>query len=146
MKNLRRPCQREDSASCLHSVTGMNNRATIDLVGIDDTALAANIEETIRESLDTVALAGPWSVAVAPSRVIGRWDFRVFGPDVRHTLSIAAPARLLATLIPLRLPQSLERSRRRQPERIAAYTRAREVTIAPVSAAGWLDRVSAGSI
>jgi hypothetical protein len=126
----------------------MNNRPTIELEGIDDATLAANIEETICESLDAVSLSGPWSVAVAPSGVIGRWDFRVCAPNVRHTFSIAAPARLLATLIPLRLPQSLERSRRCQSDRIAAYpwARARKVTMASVSAAGSLGRVSGASI
>ena len=40
----------------------------------------------------------------------GRWDFRIYGLDVRHTLSIAVPPQLLSSLIPRRFRESLDRS------------------------------------
>jgi len=42
--------------------------------------------------------------------VAGRWDFSVQGVDVRHTMSIAVPPRLLPALIPRRLVESLNRT------------------------------------
>jgi hypothetical protein len=50
-----------------------------------------------------------WQITVKPSHVGGRWDFVVQGLDVRHTMSIAVPPRLLPDLIPRRLVESLNR-------------------------------------
>ena len=88
----------------------MSNRFTIIVEGIDDSSLVADIEKTIRESFHEIALPGSWRVIVRPSPVSGRWDFRIHGLDVRHTLSIAVPPNLLASLIPRRLRESLDRA------------------------------------
>jgi hypothetical protein len=85
----------------------MTNRFTILVEGIDDPSLVIDIEETIRDSFQEMALPGSWRVMVRPSRVSGRWDFSVHGLDVRHTLPIAVPPTLLPSLIPRRLGESL---------------------------------------
>lgn len=85
----------------------MSNRFAILVQGIDEPSLVTEIEQTIRSFFQEMALPGSWSVIVRPSRVSGRWDFRVHGLDVRHTLSIAVPPNLLPSLIPRRLEESL---------------------------------------
>ena len=89
----------------------MSDRITIVVDGIDDAALTAEIEQTIRGSFDELALPGSWRVVVRPSRVSGRWDLSIHGVDVRHILSITVPATLLSSLIPRRLRESFEGSR-----------------------------------
>ena len=110
----------------------MSNRLTIGVEGIDDTSLVADIEKTIRGSFDDMALPGSWHVVVRPSQVSGRWDFRVHGLDVRHTMSIAAPPSLLSSLIPRRLRESLDRNGHSHVERVAVRMaeRGRTVTMA----------------
>ena len=85
----------------------MSNRFTILVEGIDDPSLATEIEQTIRDSFQEIALPGSWLLTVKPSPVSGRWDFSVHGLDVRHILSIAVPPELLPRLIPRRLEESL---------------------------------------
>jgi hypothetical protein len=87
----------------------MSSRFTIVIEGISDHSIVADIDKTIRDSFHEMALPGAWRVLVRPSRVSGRWDFSVHGLDVRHTLSIAVPPRLLSSLIPRRLHESLDR-------------------------------------
>jgi hypothetical protein len=87
----------------------VSNRFSITVEAIDDVVLREEIEQAIRDSFVTLALPGTWHVTVKPSHVGGRWDFCVAGLDVRHRLSIAVPARLLPTLIPSRLVESLNR-------------------------------------
>jgi hypothetical protein len=87
----------------------MSDRLTIAVEGIDDTSIVTELENAVKESFDDMALPGPWHVIVRPSRVSGRWDFSVRGLDVRHALSIAVPPRLLPSLIPQRLTESLNR-------------------------------------
>ena len=86
----------------------MNDRFQIVVEGIDDPAAIANIEQSIRQSFHEMALPGAWRVLVKPSRVNGRWDFVVHGLDVRHTLSIAVPPKMLPPLIPRRFRDSLD--------------------------------------
>jgi hypothetical protein len=88
----------------------VSDRISIVVAGIDDPEIRAQIEQTVRESFREMSLPGTWRVAVKPSPVSGRWDFCVEGVDVRHTMSIAVPARLLPTLIPRRLVESLNRT------------------------------------
>jgi hypothetical protein len=85
----------------------MSNRFAIVVQGIDEPSLVAEIEQTIRNLFQEMALPGAWHVIVKPSPVSGRWDFSVHGLDVRHTLSIAVPQSLLPSLIPRRLEESL---------------------------------------
>ena len=85
----------------------MSNRFTILVEGIDEPSLVTEIEQTILNLLQEMSLPGSWSVTVKPSPVAGRWDFKVHGLDVRHTLSIAVPPNLLSSLIPSRLEESL---------------------------------------
>jgi hypothetical protein len=87
----------------------MSNRVCVVVEGIDDASVVAGFEQAIRDSFDELALPGPWHVIVRPSRVAGRWDFSVRGLDVRHAVSIAIPPRLLPSLIPPRLTESLNR-------------------------------------
>lgn len=86
----------------------MSNRFAILVQGIDEPSLVTEIEQTIRNVFQEMALPGSWSVIVRPSSVSGRWDFSVHGLDVRHTLSIAVPPNLLPSLIPRRLEESLD--------------------------------------
>jgi hypothetical protein len=85
----------------------VSKRFEIVVEGIDDPALAAEIEQTIRDLFQEMSLPGSWRVTVRPSAVSGRWAFSVHGLDVRHSLSIAVPPHLLPTLIPSRLEESL---------------------------------------
>jgi hypothetical protein len=87
----------------------MSDRLTIVVEGLDDESIATELETAVRESFDDLALPGPWHVVVRPSNVGGRWDFSILGLDVRHALSIAVPPRLLPSLVPQRLTESLNR-------------------------------------
>jgi hypothetical protein len=87
----------------------MSNRLSIVVEGVEDAAIVVEFKQAIQESFDELALPGPWHVVVRPSRVGGRWDFSIRGLDVRHALSIAVPTRLLPSLIPPRLTESLNR-------------------------------------
>ena len=69
----------------------MSNRFAIRVEGVNPPALVAEIEQTIRDSFQEMALPGSWRVILRRSRVSGRWDFSVHGLDVRHTTSIAVP-------------------------------------------------------
>ena len=113
----------------------MSNRLTVGIEGIGDQSLVADIEATIRESFHEMALPGAWQVIVRPSPVSGRWDFRIHGLDVRHTMSIATPPKLLSSLIPRRLRESFDRFglSRSEPVAVRARERARAVTIHAVS-------------
>jgi len=86
------------------------NRCTILVDGINDLSLVSDIEKTIRDSFDELALPGTWQVTLKPSCVGGRWDLHVQGLNIRHTLSISVPSRVLPSLIPRRLNESLGRS------------------------------------
>jgi hypothetical protein len=87
----------------------VSNRFSISVHGIEDGEVVAAVEEAVRQSFDEMALPGAWQITVKPSHVGGRWDFVVQGLDVRHTMSIAVPPRLLPDLIPRRLVESLNR-------------------------------------
>ena len=87
----------------------MSDRLSIAVEGIDDASIVGELETAVKESFDQLALPGPWHVIVRPSRVSGRWDFSVRGLDVRHSMSIAVPPRLLPSLVPQRLTDSLNR-------------------------------------
>jgi hypothetical protein len=88
----------------------MSSRFEILVEGIDDTRLVDEVETAIRQAFHEMALPGAWRVVVKPSRTSGRWDFSVYGLDVRHVLSIAVPPNLLPDLIPRRLQESLNRA------------------------------------
>ena len=118
----------------------MSNRLTVDVDGIEDTAVVAEIDKTIRDSFNDLALPGSWRVHVKPSHVSGRWDFRVYGLDVRHTLSITVPPSLLSSLIPQRLRESLERSRLRRVEHFSGIRNTRDLTLARTVKAGLSNR------
>jgi hypothetical protein len=85
----------------------MRNRFAILVEGIDDSSLVTDIEQTVRDSFQEMAVPGSWRVIVRPSEVSGGWDFSVHGLDIRHTLSIAVPPNLLPNLIPRGLGESL---------------------------------------
>jgi hypothetical protein len=87
----------------------MRPRVFIDVEGVDDPAIVAIVEETIRQSFSQRALAGSWRVQVCPSHVYGRWILSVHGLDARHSVSIVVPASLHPELDPLRLRESLDR-------------------------------------
>jgi len=97
----------------------VSNRFSVSVEGIDDRELAAEVEQAVRASFSELSLPGAWQVTVKPSRVGGRWDFCVAGLDVRHRLSIAVPPRLLPSLIPSRLVESLNRIARERRESAA---------------------------
>ena len=106
----------------------MSDRFAILVQGIDEPSLITEIEQTIREVFQEMALPGSWSVIVRPSSASGRWDFNVHGLDVRHTLSIAVPPTLLPSLIPRRLEESLNVLRLRRRD---GTTTARTLELAP---------------
>jgi hypothetical protein len=101
----------------------MSDRLTIEVEGIEDAPVIADIEQAIRASFQEMFLPGAWRVVVRPSHVSGRWDFRVYGLDARHTMSITVPPSLLSSLIPQRLRESLERSGLRRVQHAAPRTR-----------------------
>ncbi|HKB09130.1 MAG TPA: hypothetical protein VKD69_00700 [Vicinamibacterales bacterium] len=96
----------------------MSNRFSVTVEGIDEIDIAAEVEQAVRDSFKPLALPGAWHVTVKPSRIGGRWDFCIAGLDVRHTLSISVPARLLPGLIPSRLVDSLNRIVRRRTDSV----------------------------
>jgi hypothetical protein len=100
----------------------MSDRLTIAVEGIDDAPLVTELETAVRESFNDLALPGPWHVVVRQSPIGGRWDFNISGLDVRHALSIAVPPRLLPSLIPQRLTESLNRIVSRKVEDAAQRT------------------------
>jgi hypothetical protein len=97
----------------------VSNRFSVTVEGIEDAGVVAAVEQAVRESFKELALPGSWHVGVKPSQVGGRWDFSIAGLDVRHRLSIAVPARLLPSLIPCRLVESLNRIARERMESAA---------------------------
>jgi hypothetical protein len=104
----------------------MSNRFDIVVEGIDDAALVAAIETAICDAFREMSLPGSWRVLVKPSaqpaNTGGRWEFTVYGLDVRHALSIAVPPDLLPTLIPQRLRESLNRPVNRRVEEATQRT------------------------
>jgi len=109
----------------------MSNRFEILVEGIDDAALVNAIESAVREAFRETSLPGSWRVVVKPSthptQDGGRWDFTVYGLDVRHALSIAVPPDLLPNLIPQRLRESLNFPIRRCLDEAAQRALARAV-------------------
>ena len=97
----------------------MSNRFSVTVEGIEEVHVVAEVEEAVRESFDGLALPGVWHVTVKPSHIGGRWDVCVAGLDVHHRLSISVPVRLLPTLIPDRLIDSLNRIVRERVESTA---------------------------
>ena len=97
----------------------MSNRFSVTVEGIEEVHVVAQVEEAVRESFDELALPGVWHIAVKPSHIGGRWDVCIAGLDVRHRLSISVPARLLPSLIPNRLIESLNRIVRERVESTA---------------------------
>ena len=97
----------------------MSDRFSVTVEGIEEVHVVVEIEEAVRESFDELALPGVWHVTVKPSHIGGRWDICVAGLDVRHRLSISVPARLLPTIIPNRLTESLNRIVRERVESTA---------------------------
>jgi hypothetical protein len=91
----------------------MSNRFEVVVEGIDDPVLASAIDTAIRDAFREMSLPGSWRVVVKPAgqptQAGGRWDFAVYGLDVRHSLSLAVPPDLLPNLIPQRLRESLNR-------------------------------------
>jgi hypothetical protein len=100
----------------------MSNRFEIIVEGIDDAVLVGAIDTAIRDSFREMALPGSWRVVVKPSHTAGRWDFNVYGLDVRHALSFAVPPDLLPNLIPRRLRESLNRPTSRSVQEAAQRT------------------------
>ena len=114
----------------------MSDRFAILVQGIDEPSLITEIEQTIREVFQEMALPGSWSVIVRPSSASGRWDFNVHGLDVRHTLSIAVPPTLLPSLIPRRLEESLNVLRLRKRESTTT-ARTLELASGPTMSTGY---------
>jgi hypothetical protein len=114
----------------------MSDRFAILVQGIDEPSLITEIEQTIREVFQEMALPGSWSVIVRPSSATGRWDFNVHGLDVRHTLSIAVPPTLLPSLIPRRLEESLNVLRLRKRESTTT-ARTLELVSGPTMSTGY---------
>ena len=88
----------------------MSERFTMVIEGIDDESSVADIEQTTREVFHEMTLTGSWHVQLKPSRVGGRWDVNVRGVGMQHTFSLAVPATLLSSLLPVRLRASLDRA------------------------------------
>jgi len=97
----------------------VSDRFSVTVEGTEEVHVVVEIEEAVRESFDELALPGVWHVTVKPSHIGGRWDICVAGLDVRHRLSISVPARLLPTIIPNRLTESLNRIVRERVESTA---------------------------
>ncbi len=105
----------------------VSDRFSVSVEGIDEVHVVIEVEEAVRESFAELALPGVWHVTVKPSHVGGRWDVCVAGLDVRHRLSISVPAKLLPSLIPSRLSESLNRIVRERVESAAVRTLQRVV-------------------
>jgi hypothetical protein len=91
----------------------------ISVSGIDEAALAGDVENAIRDALVRMTVSGAWRVAVAPSPVSGRWDLSISGPGRRHVMAITVPSRRLPSLIPSRLEESLNHAAQLVAERTA---------------------------
>jgi hypothetical protein len=87
----------------------MGNRIFIDIEGVDDSAILAIVERTIRQSFAQRGVPGSWRVQLRPSRVSGRWIPNVHGLDAQHTASMPVPPARLPELVPPRLRESLDR-------------------------------------
>lgn len=96
------------------------SRIEIIVAGIDDASLACEVETAIRDALLRMMVSGAWRVAVSPSPVKGRWDLSISGPGRRHVMAITVPSRLLPSLIPSRLEDSLNHAAQCVAERIVA--------------------------
>ena len=99
------------------------SRIEIIVAGIDDASLAGEVETAIRDALLRMMVSGAWRVAVSPSPVKGRWDLSISGPGRRHVMAITVPSRLLPSLIPSRLEESLNHAAQCVAERIVAEQR-----------------------
>ena len=97
----------------------ITSRIEIIVAGIDEPALADEVETAIRDALLRMMLPGAWRVAVSPSPVSGRWDLSISGPGRRHVMAITVPSRLLPSLIPSRLEESLNHAAQCVAERTA---------------------------
>lgn len=97
----------------------VSDRFSVTVEGIDEVHVVIEVEEAVREAFEELALPGVWHITVKPSHVGGRWDVCVAGLDVRHRLSISVPAKLLPSLIPSRLMESLNRIVRERVESTA---------------------------
>ena len=97
----------------------MSDRFSVTVEGIEEVHVVVEIEEAVRDAFEELALPGVWHVTVKPSHIGGRWDICVAGLDVRHRLSISVPAKLLPSLIPTRLIDSLNRIVRERVETTA---------------------------
>jgi len=97
----------------------VSDRFSVTVEGIEEVHVVVEIEDAVRESFEELALPGVWDVTVKPSHIGGRWDICVAGLDVRHRLSISVPAKLLPSLIPSRLIDSLNRIVRERVESTA---------------------------
>jgi hypothetical protein len=101
----------------------MSNRFVIEVQGIEDEALATEVESTIRAFLSERSLPGSWKITAKPSPIGGRLDIQVFGLDLRHTLSISIPPAHLATFFPSRLRDALDRCIQRRTRQTVARLR-----------------------
>jgi hypothetical protein len=63
---------------------------TIAIEGIADDALAADVEDRIREVWRAAGSPPAVTIAVAPADVRGRWDLGVKSPGGRHVTSFSA--------------------------------------------------------
>jgi len=97
----------------------MSDRFSVTVEGIDEVHVVIEVEEAVREAFEELSLPGVWHITVKPSHIGGRWDVCVAGLDVRHRLSISVPAKLLPSLIPSRLMESLNRIVRERVETTA---------------------------
>ena len=105
------------------------SRIEISVSGIDEAALAGDVENAIRDALLRMMLSGTWRVAVAPSPVSGRWDLSISGPGRRHVMAITVPSRRLPSLIPSRLEESLNHAAQLVAERSADDPRKSKASI-----------------
>jgi hypothetical protein len=97
----------------------VSDRFSVTVEGIDEVHVVIEVEEAVREAFEELSLPGVWHITVKPSHIGGRWDVCVAGLDVRHRLSISVPAKLLPSLIPSRLMESLNRIVRERVESTA---------------------------
>jgi hypothetical protein len=86
-------------------------RVTVSIEGVDDHALAAEIESAIRAVVREAHLSGRWNVALAPSDLRGRWDVVVKGPARRHVFSFLAGHAQVTRVIGGHVRRAIERMR-----------------------------------
>ena len=77
--------------------------------GIDQAAVIAEIESTIRAVIREARVDGKWTVRVAASDTRGRWDLGIRGPARRHFLSFAAVLDRVPALVGDHLRKALAR-------------------------------------